>query len=56
MEFTDAWLGAFITDWEAEFGEHLAPDRARAEATRLLELIGILRQSLPSEQATPPIG
>jgi len=47
---TEEDLGEFIAIWAKEFKEVLTPERARQEATRLLELYRLLTQPLPSEK------
>lgn len=45
MWFSEADLEEFITIWQEDFHERLTPDRARAEATRFLELCLLLAAS-----------
>lgn len=49
MELSDEAITSFADIWEREFGERLAPDRARIEASNLMELAWLIVQPLPGE-------
>ena len=49
MTFSDDSIDRFIAIWDTEFDEKLTPDQARAEASRLMELLLMLMKPLPGE-------
>ena len=51
MKLTDEDIREFTEIWSREFGEVLAPDQARHEATQLLELYFLLAQPLPTPES-----
>ena len=49
MELNDEEIREFADIWKKEFNEDLTPDKARYNASRLLELFWLLTRPLPSE-------
>jgi hypothetical protein len=44
MQFKDEDIEEFIRVWKEEFGETISPDRARAEAQRLVDFFMALAE------------
>lgn len=51
MTLSDQQIRDFIRRWQQDFGETLSPERARAEAVRLLDFFAALAQALRRQRS-----